>query len=54
MTLDAAANSGLQVAAASTKETESIFAQLGSLVKWGVVGAGIYFGYKLFKKPGNG
>jgi hypothetical protein len=53
-TLDAAASIGNQVAVQSTKETESLFTQLGSLVKWGVVGAGIYFGYKLFKKPGNG
>ena len=53
-TLDSAANSGLQVAAQSTKPTEGIFSQMTTLLKWGVAGAAIYYGYKLFKPSGNG
>lgn len=53
-TLDEAASIGNKVAVESSKETGSIFKQLGSLVQWGVIGLGVYYGYKLLKTSGNG
>ena len=53
-TLDAAAAVGNRVAVESTKETDSIFKSIGSLLQWGVIGLGVYYGYKLLKPSGNG
>jgi len=53
-TLDEAASVGNKVAVESTKQTTSIFEQFGSLIKWGIVGLGVYYGYKLLKPRGNG
>jgi hypothetical protein len=53
-TLDAAASVGNKVAVESTKETDSIFKSIGSLLQWGVIGLGVYYGYKLLKPSGNG
>ncbi len=53
-TLDDAAGIGNKVAVESTKNTDSIFKSIGGLLQWGVIGLGIYYGYKLLKPSGNG
>ena len=53
-TLDAAASVGNKVAVESTKDPGSFFGSFGSLVKWGVIGLGVFYGYKLLKPAGNG
>jgi hypothetical protein len=53
-TLDSAAAAGTKVAETSSQGGKSFFEDLTSLVKWGLLGYGLYIGYNLIKKrPAN-
>lgn len=52
-TLDNAAAIGNKVATDSSTPGKSALGEIGTIVKWGVVGFLVFTGYKLLKKPDN-